>query len=162
MSTRILGLLTTTAAISVALTAGIAAAAAAAPPPAPDPAPPQIAAQQPAAAPPAETAPSGQSAAEGQDATAESGKDDKDCADANCEIKVHDGQTIRFDKKYQLAPVHIGIEGNQVTISSHSRHAAMVSTMSATRAGSSVTNNGVTFRPKLNRDGTITLKITRD
>ncbi|CNF54757.1 Uncharacterised protein [Mycobacterium tuberculosis] len=162
MSTRILGLLTTTAAISVALTAGIAAAAAAAaPPPAPDPAVPQIAAQQPPAAPPAETAPSGQSAAEGQDA-AESAKADKDCADANCEIKVHDGQTIRFDKKYQLAPVHIGIEGDQVTISSHSRHAAMVSTMSATRAGSSVTNNGVTFRPKLNRDGTITLKITRD
>ncbi|NEA22928.1 hypothetical protein, partial [Actinomadura bangladeshensis] len=113
--------------------------------------------------PPAQAAPP--PAADGGDSAADTGTDakgPKECADAECEIKIHDDQTIRFDKKYKLDPVHIGIDGNLVTLSSHGWNGTMVSTMNATRSGSSVTNNGITFRPKLERDGTISLKISRD
>ncbi|WP_396447657.1 hypothetical protein [Actinomadura sp.] len=161
MSTRFLALFTTTAAVSVTLTAGIAAATAslAAPPPSP-------AADAPAAAPPSPSAsPSPSSSPSSSTSAAPSAEDDgaKECADADCEIKIHDGQTITLDKKYGVAPIHIGIEGSRVTFTIRGSGSSMKSTVDAGwRGDTSATYNGITLRPRQNRDGTMTLKISHN
>ncbi|MEU8346577.1 hypothetical protein AB0C74_33195 [Spirillospora sp. NPDC048832] len=185
MSTRILGLLTTTAAASVALTAGIAAAAAAAaPPPAPEPVAPAVAqphapdrptapdapsapdrpsaaeAPSQAAPPEAESEPSAKDTSDAADAA--SGKVLKECADADCEVKVRDGQVIKFDKKFNMAPVRIGIVRDQISFTSRGKGTTMVSTMNASRSHSSVGYNGITFSPRMNRDGSITLRVSHN
>ncbi|MER7545729.1 hypothetical protein ABTW95_22270 [Spirillospora sp. NPDC127506] len=157
MSTRFLALFTTTAAVSVTLTAGIAAATAslAAPPPSP-------AAGAPAAAPPS---PSASPSPSSSPSAAPSAEDDgaKECADADCEIKIHDGQTITLDKKYGVAPIHIGIEGSRVTFTIRGSGSSMKSTVDAGwRGDASATYNGITLRPRQNRDGTMTLKISHN
>ena len=165
MSTRFLALFTTTAAVSVTLTAGIAAATAslAAPPPSP-------AADAPASAPPSPSAspePSSSTSSSPSSSTsaAPSAEDDgaKECADADCEIKIHDGQTITLDKKYGVAPIHIGIEGSRVTFTIRGSGSSMKSTVDAGwRGDTSATYNGITLRPRQNRDGTMTLKISHN
>ncbi|MEU5995270.1 hypothetical protein ABZ806_40365 [Spirillospora sp. NPDC047418] len=163
MSTRILGLLTTTAAASLALTGGIAAATAYAAAPPPEPA---VSDPVPDAAPPADPP---ADAAEPAASPSPSAKDDKDgkelteCADADCEVKVRDGQTIKLDEKYGLDPVHIKIEGSRVTFSIRGQRTNMVSTLDAGQsANASATYNGITFRPRMAKDGTMTLQVSHD
>lgn len=156
MSIRVLGLLTTTTAVSLTLTAGIAAASAyAAPPPEPavsDPAP---------SAAPSAAAPSSDAADPSAPPAAEGDKELKECADAECEVKVHDGQTIKLDKKYGLDPIHIKIDDSRATFTIRSKSTKMISTVDA-KTNTSATYNGITFRPRLNKDGTMTLKISHD
>jgi hypothetical protein len=164
MSTRILGLLTTTAAVSLTLTGGIAAATAyaAAPPPEPavsDPVPDA----SPPADPPADAAEPAASPSPSASPSAKDDKELKECADADCEVKVRDGQTIKLDKKYGLDPVHIKIEGSRVTFSIRGKRTNMVSTLDAgLSTNASATYNGITFRPQMAKDGTMNLKVSHD
>ncbi|NDU77522.1 hypothetical protein GWI34_33610 [Actinomadura sp. DSM 109109] len=202
MSTRILGLLGTTAAITVALGGGVAAASAARtmPPPAPPVAPdapqakpsgngnpafdldpftvnpadpalpaksdpnpdqnaanaapkPDTAAQQDAAAP--GTPPRGRS-------EARDGTDLKACEDARCQVEIKDGQTIRFDRRLQLDPLHIKIDGNRVTFSSKGRHGVMVTSMNANGPHANANYNGLTLRPHRAKNGAMILDIAHD
>ncbi|MEU9841267.1 hypothetical protein AB0C69_18815 [Actinomadura sp. NPDC048032] len=201
MSTRILGLLTTTAAISVALSGGVAAASVArtAPPPAPpqadappgtnpalgtgpftmdsssDPAPDQNAAanaepkpdtaQEPAAAPrpnaapeqeaPAPKAPKGRS-------EARDGTDLKACEDAECQVEIKDGQTIKFDRRLGLDPLHVKVDGNRLTFSSRGRNGVMVASMDASWPGATATFNGLTLRPHRAKNGSMILDVSHD
>ena len=166
MSIRVLGLLTTTAAVSLTLTAGIAAASASmtapsapsdrlvsdqapieAPPPAPaDDTPPANAAASPAAADAADDA---------DDAAL------KECADAECEVKVRNGQTIKLDEKYGVDPIHLKIDGTRVTFTIRSENSKMTSTVDAGwGTGTSATYNNITLSPRMNKDGSMTLKVS--
>ncbi|TDD70342.1 hypothetical protein E1293_34825 [Actinomadura darangshiensis] len=177
MSTRTLGLVTTTAAISLALTGGIAAAAAAAPPPtppetgsasganpAPDPdavpenpnaADPDAAQQDPAAAPekPAQQPPKAKSAAK-------DGTDLAACMDAKCEVEVKDGDEIALDKKYGMDPIHVKVDGTRVTFSIRENGSKMLSSMDASWSNSATSYNGIMLRPHKAKDGSIILNMS--
>ncbi len=155
MSTRFLALFTT-AAVSVTSPPAAAAATAslAAPPPSdPDPV---------AAAPPASPSPSATPTA----SPSPSAKDDKElkeCADADCEVTVQDGQTIKLDKKYGLDPIHIKIDDSRVTFTIRGANTKMISQVDASQmSNTSATYNGITFRPRMTKDGKMTLKISHD
>ncbi|MEV3924093.1 hypothetical protein [Actinomadura coerulea] len=183
MSTRILGLLTTTAAISMALSGGVAAASVArsAPPPAPpqanarsgdsasDPAPDQNAAAN--AEPNSNTAPQQNSAPEQEAAPmsppkgrseAKDGTDLKACEDAECQIEIKDGQTIKFDRKLGIDPLHVRQDGNRVTFSSRGRNGVMVASMDASWPRATATYNGLTLRPHRAKNGAMILDISHD
>ncbi|GAA4398928.1 hypothetical protein GCM10023088_83450 [Actinomadura verrucosospora] len=199
MSTRILGLLTTTAAISVALSGGIAAASVArtAPPPAPpqadappgtnpalgtgpftmdsssDPAPDQNAAanaepntaQEPAAAPRPNAAPEQEAAApkapKGR-SEARDGTDLKACEDAECQVEIKDGQTIKFDRRLGLDPLHVKVDGNRLIFSSRGRKGVMVASMDASWPRATATFNGLTLRPHRAKNGAMILDVSHD
>ncbi|MES9609492.1 hypothetical protein [Actinomadura sp. NPDC000929] len=199
MSTRILGLLTTTAAISVALSGGIAAASVArtAPPPAPpqadappgtnpalgtgpftmdsssDPAPDQNAAanaepntaQEPAAAPRPNAAPEQEAAApkapKGR-SEARDGTDLKACEDAECQVEIKDGQTIKFDRRLGLDPLHVKVDGNRLIFSSRGRNGVMVASMDASWPRATATFNGLTLRPHRAKNGAMILDVSHD
>ncbi|MEV4008150.1 hypothetical protein [Actinomadura sp. NPDC049753] len=190
MSTRILGLLTTTAAISMTLSGGVAAASVArtAPPPAPpqadappgtnpalgtgpftmdsssDPAPDQNAAAnaepKPNAAPEQEAAapkspPRGRS-------EAKDGTDLKACEDAECQVEIKDGQTIEFDRKLGLDPLHVRVDGNRLTFSSRGRNGVMIASMDASWPRATTTYNGLTLRPHRAKNGAMILDVSHD
>lgn len=199
MSTRILGLLTTTAAISVALSGGVAAASVArtAPPPAPnassgtnpafdmdpftinsvsDPAQAPNANPNPAAnaesksaanaEPKPNTAPKPDAAApesppKGK-SEAKDGTDLKACEDAECQVEIKDGQTITFDRKLGLDPLHIKIEGSRVTFSSRGRNGVMITSIDAAGSRSNATYNGLTLRPHRAKNGAMILDVSHD
>ncbi|GGQ04272.1 pyruvate/2-oxoglutarate dehydrogenase complex dihydrolipoamide acyltransferase (E2) component [Actinomadura coerulea] len=184
MSTRILGLLTTTAAVSMALSGGVAAASVArnAPPPAPpqanaqsghpasDPAPDQNAAAN--AEPKPNTAPQQNSAPEQQAAAPESppkgrseakdGTDLKACEDAECQVEIKDRQTIKFDRKLGMDPLHVRLDGNRVTFSSRGRNGVMVASMDASWPRATTTYNGLTLRPHRAKNGAMILDVSHD
>jgi len=203
MSTRMLGLLTTTAAISVALGGGVAAASVARtmPPPAPpranapsgtnpafdmdpftvntasEPAPVQApnANPNPAANPAANpanpaanaepkpnTAPEQDAAAPKGTSEAKDGTDLKACEDAECQVEVKDGQTITFDPKLGMDPLHIKIEGSRVTFSSRGRHGVMITSIDAASPRSNANYDGLTLRPHRAKNGAMILDISHD
>ncbi|SNS45920.1 hypothetical protein [Actinomadura mexicana] len=190
MSTRILGLLTTTAAISVALSGGVAAASVerTAPPPAPpqanapsgtnpafdmdpftinsvsDPAPDPNAAAN--AEPKPNTAPEPNAAAPESPprgrSEAKDGTDLKACEDAECQVEIKDGQTITFDRKLGLDPLHIKIDGSRVTFSSRGRNGVMITSIDAAWSRSNATYNNLTLRPHRAKNGAMILDISHD
>ncbi|MEU8120923.1 hypothetical protein AB0C21_19620 [Spirillospora sp. NPDC049024] len=201
MSTRIPGLLTATAAISVALT-GVAAASGpqTAPPPAPpapnldtnpaydinpayglnpssdgssenaaprprsaDPKPRADEAEAPEAEAPksppkhkSKHKPKGKPEPKSE---AEDGTDLEACEDAQCQVEVKDGQTITFDKKYGMAPLHIKIEGRRLTFTARGRQGTLTASLD-TDGPSSGTYNGITLRPHRGKDGSVILDIS--
>ncbi|WP_339155409.1 hypothetical protein [Actinomadura luteofluorescens] len=212
MSTRILGLLTTTAAVTVAL-GGVAAASVArtAPPPAPpqanapgdtnpsfdmgpftmnsasDPAPESNAnpnsaanaepkpntAQEPNTAPEPDSAAPKPNAEPKPDAAApksppkggseaKDGTDLKACEDAECQVEVRDGQTIKFDRKLGIDPLHVKIDGSRVILSSRGRNGMMATSIDSAWPRSSTTYNGLTLRPHRAKNGAMILDISHD
>lgn len=195
MSTRIFGLLTTTAA-ALALTASVGAAstAMAAPPPAPpasdaepapeaesapdaEPAPDADAAPETGAAPQppqdAEPAEPGKPAKPAKPATpakpakpagkqvAKDGTDLKACMDAECEVKIKDGQEIKLDKKYGLKPIKVKVDGSQVTFIIQRGNSKMTTSTNAAQPNSTSSYNGLTLRPRMTKDGSIILTMSR-
>jgi hypothetical protein len=170
MSTRIIGLLTTTAAVSLALGGGFASASLAAPPPAPpgaasaqapDQAPHQASDPAPDANAAPQTPPSAAAAPKGKPA-AKDGTDLGACADAQCQVQISDGQKITLDKKYGMDPIHIGIDGDRVTFTTHGRSSKMVTSVDASWPSSTATYNGITLRPHKAKDGSMILDISHD
>ena len=189
MSTRIPGLLAATAAVSVALTGVAAASdPSTAPPPAPNPAfdpnpaydinpayglnpsydgSSENAAPRPRSADPeprADEKPKHKSKHKSKDkaepkSEAKDGTDLKACEDAECQVEVKDGQTITLDPKYGMAPMHIKIEGNQLTFTARGRHGTMTASLN-TDGPSSGTYNGITLRPHRGKDGNVILDIS--
>ncbi|MEV4678730.1 hypothetical protein AB0K34_44415 [Actinomadura sp. NPDC049382] len=118
------------------------------------------AAEQPSEAAPPESKPSTKDTKDTKDG--KHAKELKECADADCEVKVRDGQVIKLDKKYGMAPIRIRVDENRITLSSRGQGTVMSSSMNASRSNSSVTYNGITFSPRLNRDGSITMKVSHE
>lgn len=160
MSARILGLLTTTAA-TLALTAGMAGPSLAAPPPA-DPASDKA----PQVAPPASsvTSKSSVSSAASEPSASSSAKDGTDlaaCMDATCEVQVRDGQKIPLDRKYGLKPVEVDIRGDRATFTMEdNRNSKMKTSMDVSGPNSSATYNGITFRPRMTKDGNMIVNVS--
>jgi len=155
MSTRVTGLLTMAAAVSMTLTAGIAAASTslAAPPPSPhDQAPPPAAAAEGHAAPSAEGA-----------EKSKPGSDFKECADADCEVTIRDGQSIKLGKEYGGSTIRVKTEDNRVTFIIRGEDTRLTSTVDASPTSTTTASyNGVTFRPRMNKDGSVNLKISHN
>ncbi|MFA1539660.1 hypothetical protein [Actinomadura monticuli] len=152
MSTRVTGLLTMAAAVSMTLTAGIAAAGTslAAPPPSPhDEAPPPAASAEGQAAPAAEES--------------KADADFRECADADCEVTIRDGQTIKLGEQYGGSTVRVKTEDQRVTFIIRGQDTRLTSTVDASPTSATTASyNGVTFRPRMNKDGSVNLKISHN
>ncbi|MGP4021701.1 hypothetical protein [Actinomadura sp. 3N407] len=155
MSTRILALLTTTAA-TLTLAGGITAALAA-PPPSP---PTSDAVPSPAASP--STAPAASPPAS-PSATPSPGKDDaalEECRDADCEIEITDGQEIVLDEKYGMKPIKVDVDGTLVTFTIRTANSEAKTTVYANGPNTSANFNGLTLRPHMTKDGKVMLTVS--
>ncbi|MEU9016399.1 hypothetical protein [Actinomadura sp. NPDC048394] len=161
MSTRFLGLISTTAVAALAVT-GCAAQTRARLSAAEEPVPSVSDAAAPAAAP----SPSGGPAAapKGKKGAAKDGTDLNACLDADCEVEVASGQRIPLDPKYGVDGIDVRTDGPRVIFTAQGRDSKMVTSMDASwaGAGSSSTVNGLTFRPRMTKDGKIIVKISHD
>ncbi|MFB4297867.1 hypothetical protein [Actinomadura sp. NTSP31] len=162
MSTRFLGLITTTAVAALAV-GGCAAQTRARLTAAEGPAPsPSAAAASPDAASPSPSASPSGKAPKGKKGAAKDGTDLEACRDADCEVEVASGQTIPLDPKYGLDGIDVRTEGPRVIFTAQGRDSKMTTSMDAswTGASSSSTVNGLTFRPHMTKDGKVIVKIT--
>ncbi|QXJ22065.1 hypothetical protein AGRA3207_003004 [Actinomadura graeca] len=157
MPSRILVLITATAAAAMALS-GLAgdpriAAAAGAPPPGDD---------APAAAdPPPAPAKDPRAPSAGGSSGAKDGTDLTACLDAECDVEVQSGQQIKIDKQYGADSVGVKRNGSQVTLTVHRGSAKMVTMLDAGAAHSSSTFNDLVFQPRLGKNGALILTISR-
>ncbi|MEU6753714.1 hypothetical protein ABZ914_46440 [Spirillospora sp. NPDC046719] len=157
MSTRFLGLISSTAVAALAVT-GCAArtdarlTAAEAPVPSPSASAGAAGAAAPAAAP------------KGKKSEAKDGTDLNACLDADCEVEVKSGQRIPLDPKYGVDGIDVRTDGPRVVFTANGRDSKMVTSMDATWAGtgSSSTVNGLTFRPRMTKDGKIIVQVSHD
>ncbi|MBO2462847.1 hypothetical protein [Actinomadura violacea] len=156
MSTRFLGLISTTAAAALAVS-GCAAHTRARLAAADEPVPSASAAAAPAS-------PSPSAAPKGKKSAAKDGTNLNACRDASCEVEVADGEQIPLDPKYGLDGIDVRRDGPQVIFTAHGRDSKMVTSMDASWAGSgsSSTVNGLTFRPRMSKDGKIIVQISHD
>ncbi|SFN81106.1 MULTISPECIES: hypothetical protein [Actinomadura] len=157
MSARIPVLFSTTAA-ALALTAGMAGSALAAPPPG-DPA----SVKAPEVAPPASSV-SSTSSSTSSASSSSSAKDGTDlaaCMDATCEVQVRDGQKIPLDRKYGLKPVEVDVRGNRAIFTlEDARNPKTKTVMDVAGGDSSATYNGITFRPRMTKDGNVIVDVS--
>ncbi|GAA0216431.1 hypothetical protein GCM10009527_010670 [Actinomadura nitritigenes] len=157
MSTRFLGLISTAAVAALAV-AGCAArtdarlTAAEAPVPSPS------------ASAGAADAPSAADAPKGRKSAAKDGTDLNACLDADCEVEVADGQRIPLDPKYGVDGIDVRTDGPRVFFTASGRNSKMVTSMDTSWAGtgSSSTVNGLTFRPRMTKDGKIIVRVSHD
>ncbi|MBE1533758.1 hypothetical protein [Actinomadura algeriensis] len=162
MSTRNLGLLTTTAVAALAFggLAGSALAAAA-------PNPPE-AADKPAAKPavrpmksptmpempqmPAMPAkPAAKDAADGADLKA--------CGDGKCDVVVQDGDEIKLDDEFGIDPIGVDVHGSRVTFTLKNNAQHMVTVVDASQHAT-VHWNGLTLRPRMTDDGKVVVNLS--
>ncbi|MWA05470.1 hypothetical protein F8568_034925 [Actinomadura sp. LD22] len=154
MSTRFLGLISTTAVAALAVT-GYAAQTHVR----------LSAAHEPVLAPRKTAGPPAPSASpKVKKDTAKDGKNLDACLDADCEVEVESGQRIPLDPKYGVNGIDVRTDGPRVVFTANGRNSKMVTSMDATIAGSgsSSTVNGLTFRPRMTKDGRIIVQVTHD
>ncbi|HEU5032951.1 MAG TPA: hypothetical protein VFV01_49095 [Spirillospora sp.] len=162
MSTRFLGLISTTAVAALAVT-GCAAQTRARLSAAEEPVPsPSGAAAAPAGSPSPSASPA--AAPKGKKGAAKDGTNLNACLDADCEVEVASGQRIPLDPKYGVDGIDVRTDGPRVIFTAQGRDSKMVTSMDASwaGAGSSSTVNGLTFRPRMTKDGKIIVKISHD
>ncbi|MEO3829853.1 hypothetical protein [Actinomadura sp. B10D3] len=152
MSTRIPSLLTTTAA-ALALAAGMAGSALAAPPPG-DPA---SSTKAPEVAPPV----SSKSSTLAESSSAKDGTRLAACMDATCEVEVRDGQKIPLDPKYGLKPVKVDLRGNRAIFTlEDARNPKTKTVMDVAGTNSTASYNGITFRPRMTKNGNAIVDVS--
>ncbi|GGV27348.1 hypothetical protein GCM10010182_57920 [Actinomadura cremea] len=177
MSTRNLGLLTTTAVAALALGgfAGTALASAAPEPPGAGPAPaaadapPQPAAampampEMPAAAPAGPEKPAAKPekpAAKPEKPAAKDGTNLKACADGECEVVLRDGDEIKLDEKFGMEPIRVERKGTRVTFTLKGSGSMVTTAVDSRRPGATLYWNGLTLRPRIGEDGELVVKLS--
>ncbi|WP_051301007.1 hypothetical protein [Actinomadura rifamycini] len=165
MSTRNLGLLTSTAVAAFALggfaaaalgdapaTLGadtVPAAAVAAPNPPVVPAPPA----------PPEPPPGPKSAAKPAKAAAADGRDLAACTDGKCEVIVQDGDVIKLDDRFRMGPIGVGIDGGLVTFTRQDDGTRATTTIMTGITSTQIHWSGLTLRPRMTEEGELVLKL---
>lgn len=165
MSTRNLGLLTSTAAVAFAFggfagaalvdapnphgTNTVPAAAVAAPEPPVEPAKPAAPAKPAVPSTPAKSA----------KAVAEDGTDLKSCADGKCEVVVRDGDVIKLDDRFRMGPIGVEVEGNYVTLTRRDDGTRATITVAPGMGSAYIYWDGLSMRPRMTEDGEVVLKL---
>ncbi|MFD0905496.1 hypothetical protein [Actinomadura sediminis] len=160
MSTRNLGLLTTTAVAALALGGFAGTALAAAPnPPGADTVPASDTVPAAGTVPPvAEASP--KPAAKPAKPAAKDGTDLEACADGACEVVLEDGQEIKLDDRFGIDPIGVEIKGTRVTFTLKNTDSTMITSVDARNPDASVHWNDLTLRPRMTEDGKLVVNVS--